>query len=39
MVFDLGGEDFTAVLENMFYEKFPAIDRLSLDAKDSGAYP
>ena len=36
MVFDLGGEDFTAVLENMFYEKFPAIDRLSLDAKTAG---
>lgn len=32
----LGGEDFTAVLENMFYEKFPAIDRLSLDAKTAG---
>ena len=36
LVFDLGGEDFTAVLENMFYEKFPAIDRLSLDAKTAG---
>ena len=36
LVFDLGGEDFTVVLENMFYEKFPAIDRLSLDAKTAG---
>ena len=32
----MGGEDFTAVIENMFYEKFPAIDRLSLDAKTAG---
>lgn len=29
----LGGEDFTAVLEKMFYEKFPEIDRFSLSEK------
>lgn len=29
----LGGEDFTAVLENMFYDKFTQFDRLALDAK------
>ncbi len=29
----LGGEDFTAILENMFYEKFPRFDRLALDEK------
>ncbi|MDE6232561.1 MAG: molecular chaperone HscC, partial [Lachnospiraceae bacterium] len=29
----LGGEDFTAVLENMFYDKFTQFDRLSLDSK------
>lgn len=29
----LGGEDFTAVLEDMFYEKHPQFDRLTLDAK------
>ncbi len=29
----LGGEDFTAVLENMFYEKYPQFDRLAMDAK------
>lgn len=29
----LGGEDFTAVLENMFFDKFTQFDRLSLDAK------
>lgn len=29
----LGGEDFTAVLEEMFFEKYPQFDRLKLDAK------
>lgn len=29
----LGGEDFTAVLENMFFEKHYKLDRLSLDEK------
>ncbi|MCX4316072.1 MAG: molecular chaperone HscC [Lachnospiraceae bacterium] len=29
----LGGEDFTAVLENMFFEKFPQLDRLTLNEK------
>ena len=29
----LGGEDFTAVIENMFYDKFTQFDRLSLDSK------
>ncbi len=29
----LGGEDFTAVLENLFFEKFPQLDRLTLDEK------
>lgn len=29
----LGGEDFTAVLEDMFFEKYPQFDRLSLDTK------
>ena len=29
----LGGEDFTAVLEDMFFEKFQKLDRLSLDEK------
>ena len=29
----LGGEDFTAVLENMFFEKYYKLDRLSLDEK------
>lgn len=29
----LGGEDFTAVLEKMFYEKFPEINRFSLSEK------
>ena len=29
----LGGEDFTNVLEEMFFEKYPQFDRLSLDAK------
>lgn len=29
----LGGEDFTAVLEAMFFEKFPGLNRLSLDEK------
>ena len=29
----LGGEDFTAVLENMFFEKHHSLDRLSLDEK------
>lgn len=29
----LGGEDFTAVLEDMFFEKYPQFDRLTLDAK------
>ncbi len=29
----LGGEDFTAVLENLFFEKFYEIDRLTLDEK------
>lgn len=29
----LGGEDFTAVLENLFFEKHRKLDRLSLDEK------
>ena len=29
----LGGEDFTAVLEKMFYERFPEINRFSLSEK------
>lgn len=29
----LGGEDFTAVLEEMFFEKYPQFDRLTMDAK------
>lgn len=29
----LGGEDFTAVLEDLFFEKHSEIDRLSLDSK------
>ena len=29
----LGGEDFTAVLEDMFFEKYRELDRLSLDEK------
>ncbi len=29
----LGGEDFTAVLEDMFFEKYPQVDRLRLDEK------
>ena len=29
----LGGEDFTAILENMFFEKFRELDRLSLGEK------
>ncbi len=29
----LGGEDFTAVLETMFFEKYYKLDRLSLDEK------
>lgn len=29
----LGGEDFTAVLENLFFEKYRKLDRLSLDEK------
>lgn len=29
----LGGEDFTTVLEDMFFEKFSQLDRLSLDEK------
>ena len=29
----LGGEDFTAVLENMFFDKYYKLDRLSLDEK------
>ena len=29
----LGGEDFTAVLENMFFDKYPQLDRLSLNEK------
>ena len=29
----LGGEDFTAVLENMFFDKFYDLDRMSLDEK------
>lgn len=29
----LGGEDFTAVLENLFYEKYKTLDRLSLSEK------
>lgn len=31
----LGGEDFTSVLEDMFYEKYPEISREGLDAKTS----
>ncbi len=29
----LGGEDFTAVLEEMFFEKYPQFDKLTLDEK------
>lgn len=29
----LGGEDFTAVLEDMFFEKYSDLDRLSMDEK------
>lgn len=29
----LGGEDFTAVLETMFFDKYPELDRLSLSEK------
>ena len=29
----LGGEDFTNVLENMFFEKFPQLDREAMDRK------
>ena len=29
----LGGEDFTAILENMFFDKFTELDRLTLDEK------
>ena len=29
----LGGEDFTNVLENMFFEKFPQLDREAMDQK------
>lgn len=29
----LGGEDFTAVIEELFYEKYNELDRLSLDEK------
>lgn len=29
----LGGEDFTAVLENLFFEKFWKLDRMALDEK------
>lgn len=29
----LGGEDFTAVLENMFFEEYDQLDRLTLDEK------
>lgn len=29
----LGGEDFTAVLENLFFEKYSQLDRLALDEK------
>lgn len=29
----LGGEDFTAVLEDMFFEKYPQFNRLALDEK------
>lgn len=29
----LGGEDFTAVIENLFFEKYQELDRLSLDEK------
>lgn len=29
----LGGEDFTAVLEEMFFEKYPQFDRLTMDTK------
>lgn len=32
----LGGEDFTAVLEAMFYEKFKELDPLLLDGKTRG---
>lgn len=31
----LGGEDFTAVLEKLFYEKFPQINRFTLSEKIS----
>lgn len=31
----LGGEDFTGVLEDMFYEKYPELSRDALDAKTS----
>ena len=29
----LGGEDFTMVLEEMFFQKYPQFDRLKIDAK------
>lgn len=29
----LGGEDFTAVIENLFFDKYSQIDRLALDEK------
>ena len=29
----LGGEDFTAVLEDLFFEKYPQFDKLALDEK------
>ncbi len=29
----LGGEDFTAVIENLFFDRFGRLDRLSLDEK------
>lgn len=29
----LGGEDFTAVLEDLFFEKYPELDRLTMDDK------
>ncbi|MDO4328032.1 MAG: molecular chaperone HscC [Lachnospiraceae bacterium] len=29
----LGGEDFTAVLEDLFFEKYPQFDKLTLDEK------
>ena len=29
----LGGEDFTSILENMFFDKYPQLDRLSLNEK------